>query len=170
MSPAPPTAQEPSNRNGEPVSPPNQWLWDFPLGTEVTSGGCEADGVAKVSVVEYWNYEDGDPVRQVKEYEQDDIARHLKRPIPMRESKLPSTGFQIAVVAYGTGFLPPLGISVVNEMHEALGLPNCHHLHSSTFFGAVGIFSLPDNNWGIMGLSGNLPYVNLRSICATTIG
>lgn len=125
---------------------------------------CESDGVTKVSVVEYWNYEDDSPVRLAKIYAQDQIAQHLKRPIPLRGGKVPSTGFQIAMVVHRDQIMPPLGMSLLNEMSEALGLPNYHRHYSSALTGALGIFLLPDNNWGMASPSCYLCCVDLHLV------
>lgn len=153
MSSTYPTTQKPPKRNGEQPSPPAQWLWDFPLETEAASASCKADGTTKVRVAEYWSYENAEALRRVKAYAQDEIVQRLKDPIPLRGGSLPSTGLQIALVLYETGIVPPLGMSLLNEMNEALGLPNYHHHYCSTMYGAVGIFELPDDNWGILSPS-----------------
>lgn len=116
--------------------------------------------------MEYWGYEDGDAVRRVEDCAQDEIVERLKKTIPLRGSALPSIGLQIALVYYESGIMPPLGVSLLNEINEALGLPNYHHHFSSMVTGAVGIFLLPDNNWCMKSLSCYLRCINIHSLCA----
>ncbi|KAL5333801.1 hypothetical protein BJX70DRAFT_45556 [Aspergillus crustosus] len=137
----PPAAEQPQER-------PRSWMWDF---NEIRLG-LPADGVTEIGVMECWKYnkEAGTTThvaRKTESFKQDQIVARLQQPVPLHEGIPPSSGFQIAIVPCSFQSLPRLGISGLDALNEALGLPDHNHHYSSVRSGAIGMFLLPDNTW-----------------------
>ncbi|KAL4757464.1 uncharacterized protein BDW70DRAFT_153304 [Aspergillus foveolatus] len=131
--------------------PPRAFYWDF----HHIRLDFPPDGVSQVIVFEYWSW-NGDSnttskpsqvVRRVDEYKQDQIVQRLHEPIPLHERRLPTSGFQLAVVPCSQQAIPQLGSATLGAINEALGLPNHHHHYSSVRSGAIGLFQMPDEGW-----------------------
>ena len=104
--------------------------------------------------MECWKYDStstSDPtpavLRHFESYKQDEIIEQLAAPVPLIEDRLPTSGFQIAIVPCSFQSLPKVGIPLLDALNEKLGLPNHNHHYSSLRSGAVGMFVLPDDSW-----------------------
>ncbi|KAL4734450.1 hypothetical protein BDV11DRAFT_198180 [Aspergillus similis] len=137
--------------NPRPPEPPRAFYWDF----HHIRLDFPPDGVSQIIVIESWSWtndsssatEPSQVVRRVGEYNQDQIVQRLHEPIPLHESRLPTSGFQLAVVPCSQQALPQLGSAALDAINEALGLPNHHHHYSSVRSGAIGLFQMPDESW-----------------------
>ncbi|KAL4947305.1 hypothetical protein BDW69DRAFT_199759 [Aspergillus filifer] len=147
-------ASQPTDWYGRPqpaLTSPRAWFWDLTN----TRLGLPSDGVTEIGLMEYWSYDwastsDSSPtsvIRRFDSYKQDQIIDRLEAPIPRIEGRLPSSGFQIAIVPCSFQSLPKLGIPLLDALNEALGIPNHNHHYSSLRSGAVGMFMLPDDSW-----------------------
>ncbi|KAL4974584.1 hypothetical protein BDW66DRAFT_161147 [Aspergillus desertorum] len=150
---APPAGESDTTtiENPQPAEPPRAWYWDF----NHIRLDFPPDGVSEIIVIEYWSWS-GDPtssskpsqvVRHVGQYKQDQIIQRLHEPTPLHQGRLPTSGFQLAVVPCSQQSLPQLGSATLDAMNEVLGLPNHHHHYSSVRSGAIGLFKMPDESW-----------------------
>ncbi|KAL4792685.1 hypothetical protein BDV19DRAFT_368253 [Aspergillus venezuelensis] len=144
-------APQPTDWYGRPQpasTAPQAWFWDLTN----TRLGLPSDGVTEIGLMEYWNYEprstsdSAQVLRHFDSYKQDEIIDRLAAPVPLIKGRLPSSGFQIAIVPCSFQSLPKIGIQLLDALNEALGLPNHNHHYSSLRSGAVGMFVLPDDS------------------------